>query len=118
MKTEPARVTASAQGRGEPGPGPGAGRRPLPEYLGARNARFAIFPGSSLTQRARKAPDWIVAAELVETSRLWARTGARTEPEWVEPPARHLGKRSDSEPHWESKRGGAARLAEATLGRV
>src|SRR6266849_461447 len=66
MKTEPARVAASA-------PGPGSSRRPRAEYLGARNARFAIFPGSSL---ARKAPDWIVAAELVETSRLWARTVA------------------------------------------
>src|SRR5260370_9194078 len=99
MKTGPARVTASAQGRGEPGPGPGAGRRPLPEYLGARNARFAIFPGSSLTQRARKAPDWIVAAELVETSRLWARTGARIEPERGEPLARHLRTPSYTEPH-------------------
>ncbi|HYB15602.1 MAG TPA: ATP-dependent RNA helicase HrpA [Streptosporangiaceae bacterium] len=108
MKTEPARVSASAQG----GRGPGAGRRPRAEYLGARNARFAIFPGSSL---ARKPPDWIVAAELVETSRLWARTVARIEPEWVEPLARHLVKRSYSEPHWEKKRGSAMALEKVTL---
>ena len=108
MKTEPARVSASAQG----GRGPGAGRRPRAEYLGARNARFAIFPGSSL---ARKPPDWIVAAELVETSRLWARTVARIEPEWVEPLARHLVKRSYSEPHWEKKRGSAVALEKVTL---
>src|SRR5689334_3949267 len=88
------------------------GRRPRAEYLGARNARFAIFPGSALT---RKAPDWIVAAELVETSRLWARTVARIEPEWVEPLARHLVRHSYSEPHWEKKRGGAVALEKVTL---
>jgi ATP-dependent helicase HrpA len=108
MKTEPARLTASAQA----GRGPGAGRRPRAEYLGARSARFAIFPGSSLS---RKAPDWIVAAELVETSRLWARTVARIEPEWVEPLARHLVKRSYSEPRWERKRGSAVALEKVTL---
>ena len=91
---------------------PGSGRRPRAEYLGARNARFAIFPGSSLS---RKAPDWIVAAELVETSRLWARTVARIEPEWVEPLARHLVRHSYSEPHWEKKRGGAVALEKVTL---
>ena len=96
-----------------PVPGnPGSGRRPRAEYLGARNARFAIFPGSGLT---RKAPDWIVAAELVETSRLWARTVARIEPEWVEPLARHLVRHSYSEPHWEKKRGGAVALEKVTL---
>jgi len=110
MRTEPLRPAASA-------PGGGArsgltGRRPRAEYLGARNSRFAIFPGSSL---ARKAPDWIVAAELVETSRLWARTVARVEPEWVEPLARHLARRSYSEPHWERKRGGAVALEKVTL---
>ncbi|HMD25582.1 MAG TPA: ATP-dependent RNA helicase HrpA, partial [Streptosporangiaceae bacterium] len=95
-RAEPARQAPSAQ------PGATSGRRPRAEYLGARNARFAIFPGSSLV---RKAPDWIVAAELVETSRLWARTVARIEPEWVEPLARHLVRHSYSEPHWEKKRG-------------
>jgi ATP-dependent RNA helicase HrpA len=88
------------------------GRRPRAEYLGARNARLAIFPGSALT---RKPPDWIVAAELVETSRLWARTVARIEPEWVEPLARHLVRHSYSEPHWEKKRGGAVALEKVTL---
>jgi ATP-dependent helicase HrpA len=102
-RAEPARPAAS---------GAPAGRRPRAEYLGARNARFAIFPGSSL---ARKAPDWIVAAELVETSRLWARDVARIEPEWVEPLAAHLVKRSYSEPHWERKRGSAVALEKVTL---
>jgi ATP-dependent helicase HrpA len=106
MKAEPARLASSAP------PGAAGGRRPRAEYLGARNARFAIFPGSSLV---RKAPDWIVAAELVETSRLWARTVARIEPEWVEPLARHLVKRSYSEPHWEKKRGAAVALEKVTL---
>ena len=105
MKSEPARTPAQA-------PAGTPGRRPRAEYLGARNARFAIFPGSALT---RKAPDWIVAAELVETSRLWARTVARIEPEWVEPLARHLVKHSYSEPHWEKKRGGAVALEKVTL---
>jgi ATP-dependent helicase HrpA len=111
MKTEPARPAALARGAGGPGAGP-ARRRPRAEYLGARNARFAIFPSSSL---ARQAPDWIVAAELVETSRLWARTAARIEPEWVEPLARHLVSRSYSEPHWEKKRGSAVALEKVTL---
>ena len=111
MKTEPAHPAASPRGDGSPGPGT-ARRRPRAEYLGARNARFAIFPGSSL---ARQAPDWIVAAELVETSRLWARTAARIEPEWVEPLAAHLVRRSYSEPHWERKRGSAVALEKVTL---
>jgi ATP-dependent helicase HrpA len=98
--------------RSQPAASASRGRRPLAEYLGARNARFAIFPGSALT---RKAPDWIVAAELVETSRLWARTVARIEPEWVEPLAGHLVKHSYSEPHWEKKRGGAVALEKVTL---
>ena len=106
MKVEPATPAAS------PPPGATSGRRPRAEYLGARNARFAIFPGSSLV---RKAPDWIVAAELVETSRLWARTVASIEPEWVEPLALHLVKRSYSEPHWERKRGSAVALEKVTL---
>jgi ATP-dependent helicase HrpA len=103
MKMEPARAPAASAS---------AGRRPRAEYLGARNARFAIFPGSGL---ARKAPDWIVAAELVETSRLWARTVARIEPEWIEPLAAHLVRRSYSEPHWEKKQGGAVALEKVTL---
>src|SRR5580658_3679567 len=105
MKTEPLASAASAASAPR-------GRRPRAEYLGARNARFAIFPGSVV---ARNAPDWIVAAELVETSRLWARTVTRIEPEWVERLARHLVKRSYSEPHWEKKRGSAVALEKVTL---
>jgi ATP-dependent helicase HrpA len=68
------------------------------EYAGARNARFAIFPGSALF---KKPPRWVMSAELVETTRLWARINAKIEPEWVEPLAEHLVKRTYSEPHWE-----------------
>jgi ATP-dependent helicase HrpA len=108
MKVEAARPAANAVAvsRGR------TGRRPRPEYLGARGARFAIFPGSGL---ARKPPDWIVAAELVETSRLFARIAAKIEPEWVEPLAQHLVRRSYSEPHWEKKRGSAVALEKVTL---
>ena len=104
-----------AQARALPGQRPGAperGRRPLPEYLGARGTRFAVFPGSGL---ARKPPDWIVAAELVETSRLWARTVAAIEPEWVEPVAAHLVKRSYSEPRWSRAQGSAVATEKVTL---
>ena len=101
-----------APGRpGTPG-GPERGRRPLPEYLGARGTKFAVFPGSGL---ARKPPDWIVAAELVETSRLWARTVAAIEPEWVEPVAAHLVKRSYSEPRWSRAQGSAVATEKVTL---
>jgi ATP-dependent helicase HrpA len=101
--------------------GPGAGndrspaergRRPLPEYLGARGAKFAVFPGSGL---AKKPPDWIVAAELVETSRLWGRTVAAIEPEWVEPIAAHLVKRTYSEPRWSKSLGAAVATEKVTL---
>ncbi|HEY6493080.1 MAG TPA: ATP-dependent RNA helicase HrpA [Trebonia sp.] len=88
------------------------GRRPLPEYLGARGTKFAVFPGSGL---ARKPPDWIIAAELVETSRLWARTVAAIEPEWVEPVAAHLVKRSYSEPRWSRSPGSAVATEKVTL---
>jgi ATP-dependent helicase HrpA len=96
-----------------PGPdGRERGRRPLPEYLGARGTRFAIFPGSAL---ARKPPDWVVAAELVETSRLWGRLAASIEPEWVEPVAAHLVRRSYSEPRWSKRRGAAVATEKVTL---
>lgn len=71
------------------------------EYQGARNARFHIFPASGLF---KKQPKWIVSAELVETSKLWGRIIAKVQPEWVEPLAKHLIKRSYSEPHWSKKR--------------
>ena len=67
------------------------------EYTGARNIKLAIFPGSGLF---KKQPKWIMAAELVETTRLYARSAARIEPEWIEPLAKHLVKRSYLEPHW------------------
>ncbi|HFG1887625.1 TPA: ATP-dependent RNA helicase HrpA [Vibrio cholerae] len=70
------------------------------EYHGARNARFNIFPASSLF---KKQPKWVMSAELVETSKLWARVVAKIEPDWIEPLAKHLIKRSYSEPHWSKK---------------
>ncbi|NUT45557.1 MAG: ATP-dependent RNA helicase HrpA [Thermoactinospora sp.] len=88
------------------------GRRPLTEYVGARNARFAIWPGSAL---ARKQPAWVMSAELVETSRLWARVNAKIEPDWVEPLAAHLLKRTYSEPHWEKDQGAVIALEKVTL---
>ena len=88
------------------------GRPTSSEYLGARGAQFAIFPGSALF---KKPPRWVMAAELVETSRLWARVDARIEPEWVEPLAAHLVKRSYSEPHWEKKQGAVMAYEQVTL---
>jgi ATP-dependent helicase HrpA len=87
-------------------------RRGPAEFAGARGARFAIFPDSVL---ARKPPEWVVAAELVETSRLWARVAARIEPEWAEPLAAHLVRRGYSEPHWDARRGAAMALEKVTL---
>ncbi|MEE6286993.1 ATP-dependent RNA helicase HrpA [Georgenia sp. MJ173] len=74
------------------------------EYLGARGTRFVAWPGSGL---ARKRYEWVMAAELVETSRLFARTIARIQPSWVEPAAAHLVKKVHSEPHWSTKQGAA-----------
>ena len=72
------------------------------QYLGARNAHFAIFPNSVLF---KKQPKWVMAAELVETSKLWGRMVAEIEPEWIEPLAEHLTKKSYSEPRWSKSRG-------------
>mgnify|MGYP001791483338 CR=1 FL=1 len=82
------------------------------EYIGARGARFGISPGSSLF---RKQPQWVMSAELVETTRLWARVNARTDPVAIERLAGHLVKHSYSEPHWEKKRGSAVALEKVTL---
>ncbi|MFC1419176.1 ATP-dependent RNA helicase HrpA [Streptacidiphilus cavernicola] len=82
------------------------------EYFGARSAKFAIFPGSALF---KKTPRWVIAAELVETSRLWARIAAKVEPEWIEEQAAHLLKRSYSEPHWEKDRGQVVAFEKVTL---
>ncbi|CAA9376980.1 MAG: ATP-dependent helicase HrpA [uncultured Nocardioidaceae bacterium] len=78
------------------------------DYLGARGAHFAIFPGSGLAKKT--SPAWVMAGELVETSRLFARDVARTDPAWVESAAQHLVKRHHSEPRWSRKR--AAVLAD------
>ncbi|MGW0336032.1 ATP-dependent RNA helicase HrpA [Streptomyces sp. NPDC003011] len=82
------------------------------EYLGARNAKFAIFPGSALF---KKQPRFVMSAELVETSRLWARVNAKIEPEWVEPLAEHLIKRTYSEPHWEKDQAAVMAYEKVTL---
>ena len=82
------------------------------EYLGARGAKFAVFPASAL---AKKPPRWVMAAELVETSRLWARINARIEPDWIEQLAGHLVKRSYSEPHWERKQAAVLAYEKVTL---
>ncbi|MFH8732674.1 MULTISPECIES: ATP-dependent RNA helicase HrpA [unclassified Streptomyces] len=82
------------------------------EYLGARNAKFAVFPGSALF---KKPPRFIMSAELVETSRLWARVNAKIEPEWVEPLAEHLLKRTYSEPHWEKDQSAVMAYEKVTL---
>jgi len=88
--------------REKPRPGQKQQRRPGPrEYLGARGTKFAIFPGSGL---ARKNPPYVMAFELVETGRLWARQNAAIEPEWAERLGGHLVKRTYSEPHWSQKR--------------
>ena len=80
------------------------GRRaaPMREYLGARGARFAIFPGSGLQG---KNPQFVMAGELVETRRLWARQNAAIKPEWAERLGAHLVKRTYSEPHWSQEAG-------------
>ncbi|HET9379811.1 MAG TPA: ATP-dependent RNA helicase HrpA, partial [Streptomyces sp.] len=87
-------------------------RRERNEYVGARNAKFAIFPGSALF---KKPPRFVMSAELVETSRLWARVNAKIEPEWVEPLAEHLLKRTYSEPHWEKDQAAVMAYEKVTL---
>jgi ATP-dependent helicase HrpA len=82
------------------------------EYLGARGIRFAIFPGSGLR---KKQPKWVLAAELVETSRLYARLAARIEPEWVEACAGELAKKHYFDPHWEKERAMVAAYERVTL---
>ncbi len=100
MQAEPAK-----QRDGKPG-------RPGREYLGTRNTRFVLAPGTPL---AKKPPRWVVAAELVETSRLFARTVARIDPETVEKLADHLVKRQYSEPRWDAKRGSVVATERVTL---
>ena len=82
------------------------------EYLGARGTKFAIFPGSGLF---KKSPDWVLSAELVETSRLWARTNASIDPQWIEEIGKHLISVQYSEPHWSLSSGAAVAYAKGTL---
>ncbi|ANF61467.1 ATP-dependent RNA helicase HrpA [[Haemophilus] ducreyi] len=81
-------------------------------YLGARNAQFFVFPTSSLF---KKQPKWIIASELVETTKLWARTVAKINAEWIEPLAKHLVKSSYNEPHWSKTKGAVIAYEKVTL---
>ncbi len=92
--------------------GPGQKPRGPREYLGARGTRFAIFPGSGLRG---KNPAYLMAGELVETGRLWARQNAAIKPEWAERVGAHLVKRSYSEPHWSRKRASVMAHERVTL---
>jgi ATP-dependent helicase HrpA len=78
------------------------GRDEREGYIGPRGRRFHLFPGSGLSSRG---PKWLMAAELVETSRLFARTAAAVEPEWIEQAAGHLVKRSYGSVRWEQRSG-------------
>ena len=82
------------------------------EYIGARNIKFAIFPNSALFKTQ---PKWCIVSELVETSRLWGRTAAKIESEWIEPIAQHLIKYSYSEPRWSKKQGTTIANEKVTL---
>lgn len=90
----------------------GMRREDARDYLGARNSRFVLAPGSVLTKRP---PRWVVVAELVETSRLYGRTAARIQPEVVERVAGDLVQRTHSEPHWDAKRGEVMAYERVTL---
>jgi ATP-dependent RNA helicase HrpA len=94
MKEAPERATRDGCGR--------RGRDPRGrEYVGARDARFALSPGSAL---AKRPPPWVMVAELVETTRLWGRTAATIDPHWIEPLARHLIMRTYDAPRWDRRR--------------
>ncbi len=88
------------------------GRRPMAEYIGARGTRFAIQPGSAA---AKIEPPLVMAVELVETSRLWARTVAPIRAEWVEQVGEHLLHRSYSEPRWSQYAGQCVATEKVTL---
>jgi len=90
----------------------GMRREEANEYLGARNSRFLLAPGSKLSKRP---PRWVMVAELVETSRLYGRTAARIQPEVVERVAGDRVQRTYSEPHWDAKRGEVMAYERATL---
>lgn len=87
-------------------------RKPAQEYLGSRGTRFVLYPGSVL---AKKPPEVVMSVELVETSRLFARSNAQVDPEWAEELAGPLAKRQLSEPRWERKQGAAVATERVTL---
>ncbi|GLS24730.1 ATP-dependent RNA helicase HrpA [Marinibactrum halimedae] len=82
------------------------------EYLGTRNRKFHVFPGSS---QFKKSPKWMVAGELLETAKLYAHTVAKVEPEWILNASRHLVKRNHFEPHYDAKRGQVMAYEKVTL---
>ncbi|AHY42104.1 ATP-dependent RNA helicase HrpA [Stutzerimonas decontaminans] len=82
------------------------------DFLGARQRRFWVHPSSVI---GRKKPNWLMAAELVETTKLFARMVAKIEPDWIEPLAGHLIKKNHFEPHWEKKRGQVVAYEQVTL---
>lgn len=81
-------------------------------FLGARGIKFFIWPGSP---RVKKCGRWIMAAELVETSKLFARTVADVDPQWIERVGAHLIKKSYSEPHWEKKASAVMAMEKGTV---
>jgi ATP-dependent helicase HrpA len=82
------------------------------EYTGARGSKFSIFPGSGVF---KSRPKWVMAAELVETTRLYARTVARVQPEWIEHIAQHLIKKTHTDPRWQPERGYVVANEKVTL---
>ena len=84
----------------------------VPPYRGARDSRFALWPGSVL---AKTRPEWVVAAELVDTGRLWGRMVTRIDPAWIEPLAGHLAQRSHSEPVWSTRQARARCVERVTV---
>ena len=109
LQGEVAATPAPARQSRPPGRAAGRGSN---EYLGARGAKFVLWPGSAL---AKKPPQWVMAAELVETSRLFGRVAARVEPQWVEEAAAHLVKRTYAEPHWSRNRASVVASERVTL---
>jgi ATP-dependent helicase HrpA len=101
--------SAPARGRGAAG---AVKRKPAQEYVGSRGTRFVLYPGSVL---AKKPPEVVMSVELVETSRLFARSNAVVDPAWAEELAGPLAKRQVSEPHWEKKQGAAVAYERVTL---
>ncbi len=105
-------VKAQQQAKRNAGSKRDQGRRQRAEYIGARQSRFAIAPGSALT---RQGPAWVMAAELVETNRMWGRMAAPIDPAWAEDLAAYLVTRSYTDPTWEATHGVAYTTERVTL---